>query len=150
MSGRPRSIPARRPRWPPSARRSTNRGFGTLPQITQITQIKSSLNLRNLRNLRLESRCMPSCFRIDQLSFGYTAQPVLQGMSAEFESGEFVTLVGPNGAGKSTLLKVLAGLIRGYKGSVEFSGKPLSEFAARDLARRIAFVPQETHMVFPF
>lgn len=93
---------------------------------------------------------MPSIFHINNLSFGYTSAPVLQGMSTDFVSGEFAAIVGPNGAGKSTLLKILAGLIRGYTGSVEFSGKPLSGFSSRDLARRIAFVPQETHMVFPF
>jgi iron complex transport system ATP-binding protein len=71
-------------------------------------------------------------------------------MSIDFAAGEFVALVGPNGAGKSTLLKVLAGLIRSYAGSVELFGRLLNEFSARDLARRIAFVPQETHMVFPF
>lgn len=89
-------------------------------------------------------------FQIDNLSFGYTSAPVLHGISANFAAGDFVALVGPNGAGKSTLLKVLAGLIRGYTGSVKFSGKLLSELKPRDLARRIAFVPQETHMVFPF
>jgi len=44
----------------------------------------------------------------------------------------------------------MAGLIRGYSGSVEFSGKPLPHSLPGDLAKRIAFVPQETHMVFPF
>jgi iron complex transport system ATP-binding protein len=75
---------------------------------------------------------------------------VLRGISTDFAAGEFTALVGPNGAGKSTLLKIMAGLIRGYGGSVEFSGKGLDRSTARDLARRIAFVPQETHMVFPF
>ena len=93
---------------------------------------------------------MASVFHIANLVFGYTGTPVLRGISTDVQQGEFVALVGPNGAGKSTLLKVLAGLIRGYKGSVEFAGKRLSELSSRDLAKRIAFVPQETHMVFPF
>jgi iron complex transport system ATP-binding protein len=44
----------------------------------------------------------------------------------------------------------MAGLLRGHKGEVEFSGRPVAQYAARDLAKRIAFVPQETRMVFPF
>ena len=68
----------------------------------------------------------------------------------DFRSGDFVAIVGPNGAGKSTLLKILAGLLRGYTGSAEFCGQPLRGISSRDLARRIAFVPQETHMIFPF
>src|SRR5437870_3482351 len=93
---------------------------------------------------------MASIFRINDLSFRYGTVPVLHGLSLNIAEGEFVAIVGPNGAGKSTLLKIMAGLIRGYSGSVEFSGRPLSGFTSRDLAKRIAFVPQETHMVFPF
>ena len=93
---------------------------------------------------------MRSVFHVDNLSFAYSVTPVLNGISGRVNAGEFVALVGPNGAGKSTLLKVLAGLIRGYTGKVELFGQPLPEFTTRGLARRIAFVPQETHMVFPF
>lgn len=89
-------------------------------------------------------------FKIQDLHFGYSSAPVLKGISADIDSGEFVALIGPNGAGKSTFLKILVGLLRSYSGSVEFCGKPLAELSARDLAKRIAFVPQETHMVFPF
>jgi iron complex transport system ATP-binding protein len=93
---------------------------------------------------------MPAIFHIQNLSFGYTSTPVLQDVSTNFESGEFIALVGPNGAGKSTFLKVLAGIIRGYSGSVQFSAKPLAQWSSRELAKHIAFVPQETHMAFPF
>ena len=93
---------------------------------------------------------MTPIFHIAELHFGYTAIPVLNGITCDVVSGEFVALVGPNGAGKSTFLKVLAGLLRGYKGAVDFSGKSLSAIRSRDLAKRLAFVPQETHMVFPF
>ena len=93
---------------------------------------------------------MTSVDRLNNLDFGYTSTPVLRGVSTEFQSSEFVAIVGPNGAGKSTLLKIMAGLISGYRGSVQFSGKALSQWAARELAKHIAFVPQETHMAFPF
>ena len=93
---------------------------------------------------------MTSAFHLNNLVFSYASTPVLRGISAEFTAGDFVALVGPNGAGKSTLLKIMAGLIRGYSGSAEFYGKTLSQLTSRDLAKRIAFVPQETHMVFPF
>src|SRR5262245_34016354 len=89
-------------------------------------------------------------FNLSYVAFAYDSAPVLRDISATFSSGELVALVGPNGAGKSTLLKIMAGLIRGYRGTVEFSGKALYQYSSRDLAKKIAFVPQETHMVFPF
>jgi cobalamin transport system ATP-binding protein len=91
-----------------------------------------------------------SVFHLNKVSFAYSASRVLESISVDFEAGEFAAIVGPNGAGKSTLLKILAGLLRTYTGIVEFSGKALSHFSSRDLAKRVAFVPQETHMVFPF
>jgi iron complex transport system ATP-binding protein len=93
---------------------------------------------------------MDSVFRLTNISFGYSSVPVLRNISVEFRTGEFVALVGPNGAGKSTMLKIMAGLIRGYAGSLEFCGKSLPHLTPRDLAKRLAFVPQEMHMVFPF
>jgi cobalamin transport system ATP-binding protein len=93
---------------------------------------------------------MNSLFHMSNLEFGYSSSLVLRGLSTEIAAGEFVGLIGPNGAGKSTLLKIMAGLLRGYHGSVDFSGKSLSQWNSRDLAKRVAFVPQETHMVFPF
>jgi iron complex transport system ATP-binding protein len=93
---------------------------------------------------------MTPVFDLRNLSFSYTSKPVLRNISITIGAGEFVAFIGPNGAGKSTLLKILGGLIRGYRGTVEFCGAALSGFAPAELARRMAFVPQETHMVFPF
>jgi len=89
-------------------------------------------------------------YRIHDLHFAYARTAVLNGISTEIGVGDFVALVGPNGAGKSTFLKILAGLNRRYTGTVDFDGVSLSKVTAHQLARRVAFVPQETHVVFPF
>lgn len=90
-------------------------------------------------------------YRIQNLSIAYAKQqPVLRGVSMEVGDGEFAAIVGPNGAGKSTLLKVAAGLLGGFSGSVEFLGLPIGDWQPVELARKVAFVPQETHVVFPF
>ena len=91
-----------------------------------------------------------SVYRIHDLRFSYAQTPVLNGISTEIGIGDFVALVGPNGAGKSTFLKILAGLNRRYTGAIEFDGVSLAKVTSHDLARRVAFVPQETHVVFPF
>jgi iron complex transport system ATP-binding protein len=93
---------------------------------------------------------MPPVFDLRNLQFSYTSKPVLRDISMTVSSGEFLAFIGPNGAGKSTLLKILSGVIRGYSGLAEFHGTSLAGYGPADLAKRVAFVPQETHMVFPF
>jgi iron complex transport system ATP-binding protein len=89
-------------------------------------------------------------YTVQDLEFAYGSDPVLKGISTRIDPGEFVAVVGPNGAGKSTFLKVLAGLLQRYRGLVTFDGRPVQDWSAKDLAKRVAFVPQETHVIFPF
>lgn len=76
------------------------------------------------------------------LEYGYFDAAVLNGVSIEVESGEFVVVLGPNGAGKSTLLRVLAGVCEPWSGEVRLAGESLARFAPRERARRLAVVPQ--------
>lgn len=64
---------------------------------------------------------------VRDLFFGYTAVPVLEGISFSVERGEFITIVGPNGGGKTTLLKLLLGLLRPWSGEILVYGKPRQE-----------------------
>jgi len=78
------------------------------------------------------------------------AAPVLRGLELELAAGELLLLAGRNGAGKTTLLRAAAGLVRPSAGRIELDGRPLADFSRRELARRIALVPQETGVPFPF
>lgn len=75
---------------------------------------------------------------------------VLDGVTLEVRPGEVLALVGPNGAGKSTLLAVLSGELRPDSGSVTLDGRPLADFAPRELARRRAMLTQDNALSFPF
>jgi iron complex transport system ATP-binding protein len=66
------------------------------------------------------------------------------------ERGELVGILGPNGSGKTTLLKLLGGIYRPTTGAVTLDNRPVAEWSHREIARRIAFVPQETHAPFDF
>lgn len=69
-------------------------------------------------------------------------KPVVEGVTAIFETGTVTAILGPNGAGKSTLLACLAGLRKPQSGSVRLGGQALLEMAPRARARRIGFIPQ--------
>jgi iron complex transport system ATP-binding protein len=66
---------------------------------------------------------------------------VLRGVSATAGRGEWVGLIGPNGAGKTTMLRALAGLVA-FAGSVTLEGRSVISMARREVARRVALVPQ--------
>jgi iron complex transport system ATP-binding protein len=63
-------------------------------------------------------------------------------LRAGSDSGELVALVGPNGAGKTTLLRLIAGVWRPSAGTVFLDGMDLAGLPRRQVARRIAYVPQ--------
>jgi iron complex transport system ATP-binding protein len=75
---------------------------------------------------------------------------VLDRVSVEIARGAIVGLLGPNGSGKTTLLRILGGILRPASGSVRIDGRPVSHLSRRELARRVAIVPQETHATYDF
>ena len=66
---------------------------------------------------------------------------VVRGIDIRLDDGEWLGLIGPNGAGKTTVLRAVAGLVP-YSGSVRIVGDEASELRRRELARRVAVVPQ--------
>jgi iron complex transport system ATP-binding protein len=86
------------------------------------------------------------------LSFAYRADAprVIDNVSVAIAPGELVGVLGPNGSGKTTLLKMLSGTLTPSAGTIHFDRRPLSGWTRRELARRIALVPQETHAPFDF
>jgi iron complex transport system ATP-binding protein len=83
------------------------------------------------------------------ISFARGGRLILQSVSVSAQRGEFIAVLGPNGAGKSTLLSVLAGLLRPDSGDVRLDGRPLDAIAARELALRRAFLPQNPRCDWP-
>ncbi|MFO7927530.1 MAG: metal ABC transporter ATP-binding protein [Halobacteriota archaeon] len=77
---------------------------------------------------------------LENVSFGYTASPVVQGISLTLDSGEYVGLIGPNGSGKSTLLRLILGLHEPDRGYVRLFGRPASAFVDR---ARVGYVAQD-------
>lgn len=75
---------------------------------------------------------------------------ILDGVDLSLARGEVVSLLGVNGAGKSTLLRIMLGLLRPDSGEVSLDGKPLSQYRRRDIALRVAYVPQSHTATFAY
>ena len=88
--------------------------------------------------------------RASDVEFSYRAARVLNGVSFEVGAGGFVGVIGPNGSGKTTLLKILSGVLRPDRGRVTLDDGDLSAIPRTALARRMAIVPQETHLAFDY
>lgn len=87
--------------------------------------------------------------RIEGLSAGYSAKPVLNDVSINVEAGQFVAIVGPNGAGKTTLFKTISGIVKPSGGAISFNGIDLLSVPPPKRAHLgIAHVP-EGRQVFP-
>ena len=78
---------------------------------------------------------------IRNLSAGYPGNPVLKDISMSIPAGAVTVIVGPNGSGKSTLLKALAGILPA-SGSVRLDEQELLGLPGRELAKKVAFLPQ--------
>ena len=84
------------------------------------------------------------------ITFGYNHQPLLYDVHFQVGAGEMVGLLGPNGSGKTTLLRLISGVLRPQQGTVVLDGRDARAWGRREMARRVAVVPQEMHVPFAF
>ena len=87
---------------------------------------------------------------VSQICFSYDGQEVLTGLSLEIGAGERLAILGPNGAGKTTLFRLLSGARTPNRGSISLDGRPLDIVPRREVARKIAVVPQDLTIPFAF
>ena len=87
---------------------------------------------------------------VQEVSFGYRNHPVLQKVSFSLAPKDFLCLLGPNGVGKSTLFRCILGINTGYSGNIFLGNKNLRTLSTRELAEKIAYIPQYSTPVFGY
>ncbi|GHF18762.1 ABC transporter ATP-binding protein [Streptomyces morookaense] len=87
---------------------------------------------------------------IEDLSVGIAGARLVEDIALRADSGRFVGLVGPNGSGKSTVLRCVYRALRPTAGRVLLAGDDLHGMTARESARRLAALPQESGSEFDF
>ena len=85
---------------------------------------------------------------VKNLRFRYGARPVIGDVSFTAEKGELLAVLGPNGVGKSTLFRCLLGFLKPVGGEILVDGKELGAYSRRELAKKIAYIPQSHSPAF--
>ena len=88
--------------------------------------------------------------QIHNLSFAYSVRDVLKDITLSVEQGQLLAVLGPNGVGKTTLFRCILGLQPHYKGEIYIDGVDAHTLSARELAHRIAYIPQTHGMAFGY
>lgn len=76
---------------------------------------------------------------VENLSFGYTEDKVLDGLNLSIEKGEMVAITGGNGSGKSTLMRLILGELLPQEGTIKLAGQELKDLKS---FQHIGYVPQ--------
>ncbi len=76
--------------------------------------------------------------QVENLTFSYGAEKILQSVSFEHDRGGLFFLLGANGAGKSTLFKLISGILKPESGRILLDGRDISTLSRRETAQTIS------------
>jgi len=88
--------------------------------------------------------------QVKDINFNYGSTPILKDISFDVKEGQLCGLFGPNGCGKTTLFKCCMKFLKSHKGSVIMDGTDINECRIEDMAKVVAYVPQEHKPPFPY
>lgn len=86
---------------------------------------------------------------VENLSFSYGTNKVLENVNLYIKEGDFVGIIGPNGSAKSTLLKLILGLLKPDEGTISIFGKNIDEFKDYSKIGYISQNVREFNQMFP-
>lgn len=87
---------------------------------------------------------------IEGIECRYTSVKILEDVTFQVKSGDFIGVLGPNGAGKTTLLKTISGILKPRSGVVYIDNKDVNQLKVKEIAKTIAVVPQDSQSAFNF
>jgi zinc transport system ATP-binding protein len=81
---------------------------------------------------------------LDNVSYGYNSDLVLENISFKAEQGDLLGIIGPNGAGKTTLFSLILGLLEGYQGKITLFNEDIRN--NRKALKRVGYIPQKKNI----
>lgn len=88
-------------------------------------------------------------FDVENLSFSYKDNKVLENVTFSLKDGELISLLGRNGSGKTTLLRLLLGFLSPDNGRIAIDGIDIENLSYKEKAKKIAYIPQYSELTFP-
>ena len=87
---------------------------------------------------------------IDDISFAYDRDYIINNINCSFVSGNFYSIIGPNGSGKTTLLDLISGFLNPCNGNITIDETKVLSLSKKDISKKIALVSQDYAINFPF
>lgn len=81
---------------------------------------------------------------MDHVAIGYDKRLVCEDLSVAIPDQSFTAIIGPNGCGKSTMLRAMARVLSPTAGRVCLDGKDINSYKSKEVARRLALLPQSS------
>jgi iron complex transport system ATP-binding protein len=100
-------------------------------------------------NETMPDQAMPRLLECRGLDVRIASRTLIAGLDMQVSSGRVLAILGPNGSGKSLSLHTFAGLRPPSAGTLMIAGRPIHQWARRDLARELALLPQNVEDPFP-
>ena len=88
--------------------------------------------------------------RINNIACRYEGTPILEGIELSASGGDFIGIIGPNASGKSTLIRSISRTLRPYMGIVLLDEKDIYATPSKEVAKKLAVVPQDSVITFAF
>ncbi len=89
-------------------------------------------------------------YKISDLTFAVSGKIILKKINFNLKKNDYLAIIGPNGAGKTTLLKCLVGIYPCHRKQIAFNTVPLADIKRKELAQKVAYVPQNDGRRLPF
>lgn len=90
-------------------------------------------------------------YKIKNLNFSYNQkQTILKDINLDICEGELLCVLGRNGSGKTTFFNCLLGVLDNYSGEIYLQGKELKKLKEKEIAKSVAYVPQNTNVCFGY
>lgn len=114
-----------------------------LESVTSIGDVLREEDVEDNRG-KPELTRVQGAIRYEDVSFGYSGQPILQHFSLDIHPGETIAFVGGSGSGKTTLINLAIGFLHPQQGRVLVDGQDLTKINLSSYRRHISVVPQQS------